>query len=99
MGYYGLAHQVGTLFGFADDLHSRGILQIIYMRDSPVTWSTILYRIRPGSQVYNSFLGEFPVSHGDTIGDEQCFSSPDGRSIGEDHPNIRGHATRMRPGF
>ena len=40
-------------------------------------------------------MGEFPTSHRDTIGDEHCFSSLKGRSIGEDHPNIRGHAMRM----
>ena len=40
-------------------------------------------------------MEECPVSHGDTIDDEQCFSSPDGRSVGEDHPDFRGHATSM----
>ena len=98
MGDRGQAHQVGTLSGCADDLYSGGILQIIYMRDRPITWSTILYYIEPGSQVYSSFLGEFPTSHGDTIGDAHRFSSLDGRSIGEDYPNIRGHARRMRTG-
>ena len=28
------------------------------------------------------------MSHGDTIGDEHRFSSPDGRSIREDHPTL-----------
>ena len=41
------------------------------------------------------FLGEFPVIHRDTIGYEHRFSSPNGQSIEEDHPNIRGHATSM----
>ena len=43
------------------------------------------------------FLEEFPTSHKDTVDDEHCFSSPDGRSVGEDHPDFRGHATGMRP--
>ena len=82
MGDLRPAHQVSTLSGYANDLHFGGTLQIIYMRDRPVTWSTNLYRIGPGSQVYNSLLGEFPMSHGDTIGNE----------------HLPGHATRMRPG-
>ena len=84
---------------FVDSAHPTveriSILHIIYTRDHLVTESTSLYRIGPGSQVYNSFLGEFPMSHGDKIGDEHCFSSSDKRSIREDHPNIREHAMRM----
>ena len=37
VGDSGPAYKVGTLFGYADDLHSGGILQVIYMGDSPVT--------------------------------------------------------------
>ena len=37
------------------------------------------------------------MSHGDTVDDEQCFSSPDRRSVKEDHPDIRGHATGLHP--
>ena len=37
------------------------------------------------------------MSHGDTVDDEHYFSSPYGRSVGEEHPNFRGHATSMRP--
>ena len=44
------------------------------------------------------FLGEFLASHGDTVDDEHNFSFPDGRSIREDHPDVRGHATGMCPG-
>ena len=43
------------------------------------------------------FLEEFLASHEETVDDEHCFSSRDGRSVGEDHPNVRGHATGMRP--
>ena len=66
MGDYGPAHHVGTFSGCEVDLHSGGILQIIYSRDRPVTLSTGLYCIGSGSQVYSSFFGEFPTSHGDT---------------------------------
>ena len=44
------------------------------------------------------FFGEFPTTHGDTIDDEHNFSSPNGRSIDEDHPDVRGHAMSMCPG-
>ena len=67
------------------------------MRDSPLAWSVSLYHIRSGSQVYDSFLEEFPKSHGDAVDDEHCFSSTDGQPVRDDHPNIRGHATRMHP--
>ena len=43
------------------------------------------------------FLGEFPASHGDTVDVEQCFSSPNRRSIREDHPDVRGHDIGMCP--
>ena len=97
MGDSGQAYQVDTLFGGADDLHARGILQVVYMRDCPVTWSASLYSIGQGSQVYGSFFGEFLASHGDIIDDEHCFSSINGRSVREDHPDFRGHATAKRP--
>ena len=57
--------------------------------------STSLYSIISGSQVYCSFLGELLASHGDTVDVEHFFSSPDGRLVKEDHPNVRGHATGM----
>ena len=43
------------------------------------------------------FLEEFPASHKDTVDDENYFSSLDGRSVEEDDPDFRGHATGMRP--
>ena len=84
MGDSELAHYVGTLFGCADDLHTGGILQVVYMRDSPVTWSASIHIIGSGSHVYDSFLGEFPTSHGDMVDDEHNFSSLDGLSVKED---------------
>ena len=67
------------------------------MGDCPVTWSTSIYSIKSGSQVYDSFLEELSTSHGDTVDDEHYFSSLDRRSVGEDHSYFRGHATGMRP--
>ena len=37
------------------------------------------------------------MSHGDIVDDEHCFSSLEGRLVGEDHPDFRGHATGMLP--
>ena len=42
------------------------------------------------------FLGELLESHGDTIDDEHLFSSLEGWSVTEDHPDVRGHAASMR---
>ena len=73
-------------------------MQVVRREDCPVTWSASVHSIKTGSQVYGSFLGEFPMSHGDTIDDEHSFPSPDGRSMKEDHRDVRGHATGMCPG-
>ena len=54
-------------------------MQIVHTRDCPITWSNSIYNIILGSQVYDSFFEESPVSHGDTVDDEHCFSSLDGR--------------------
>ena len=43
------------------------------------------------------FLKEFLASHEDIVEDEHCFSSLDGRLVGDDHPDFRIHATGMRP--
>ena len=98
MGDRGSAHKFGTLFGCADDLHFGGILHVMHTRDCSVTWSSSICSIRLRSQVYNSFLRELPTSHGDTVDDEHRFSSIDGRSVIEDHPDVRGHVESMRPG-
>ena len=98
MGDCGPTHQVGTFSGCVDDLHTGGILQDIYMRDCLVTWSASLYRIRPGSQVYDSLLEKFLESHGNTANDEHFFSSIDKQSVGKNYTGFRRHATSMRPG-
>ena len=97
MGDCGPTHKVDTLSSHTDDLHSRDIMQIIHTRDYSVAWNASLYSIGPRSQVYGSFLGEFPKSHGDTVDDDYHFLSLDGLSIREDHLDVRGHATGMYP--
>ena len=98
MGYSGQTHQVGPFSGRADDLHTRGILQVVYIRDSTVAWSASLHSIRSGSSVYRSVLKEFPKGHGDTAVDEYCFSSSDELSIRTDYLDFRGHAASIRSG-
>ena len=78
-----------------DDLHSGGILEVVRTGDCSVTWSVSVHSIGSGSQVYSSFLGEFPTGHGDMVDDD--LSSLDGRSVREDHPNFKGHAMSMCP--
>ena len=97
MGNSGPAYEVGIFFFYADNLHTGGILQVVYAGDCPVAWDTNIYSIISGSQVYSSFFREFPASHGDTINDEHCFSSSNRWSVRENHPDFRGHAMGMRP--
>ena len=70
---------------------------VVYLRDCPATWSTNVYSIRQGSQVYDTLLEEFPKGYGDTVDYEHCVSSLDRWSIGEDHKGFKGHAASMRP--
>ena len=64
------------------------------MGDCLITWSVSVYSIGLGSQVYDSFLEEFLENHRDVVDDEHIFSSSNGRSVIEDHPNVR---EGMRP--
>ena len=73
------------------------MLQVVRTKDCSIVWSANIYSVGLGSQVYDSLLEKFSTSHGDTIDDEHNFSSPDGLSVREDHPEFRGPATRMRP--
>ena len=100
MGYSGPTHQVGTFSSRADDLHTGGILQVVYTGDSMVmvAWSSNLHSIGSGSSVYCLVLEEFPEGHGDTVVDEYRFSSLDGWSIRANYSDFRGHAASMRPG-
>ena len=98
MGYSGPTHQVGTFSGRADDLHTGGILLVVYTEDSTVAWSSSLYSIGSGSSIYDSVLEEFLEGHGDAAFNEYRFSSSDRWSIRADYSDFRGHATSMRPG-
>ena len=97
MGYSGPTHQVGTFSGRADDLHTGGILQVVYTGDSKVAWSACLHSIGSGSSIYGSVLEEFPEGHGDIAVNEYYFSSSDGWSIIADYSYFRGHVVSMRP--
>ena len=60
---------------------SGGNLQVVCTGDCLVTWSANIYSIGLRSQVYDSFMEEFPMSHEDIVDDEHNFSSPtDGQS-------------------
>ena len=86
-----------TFSSRADDLHTGGILQVVYTGDSTVAWSSSLHSIGLGSSVYGSVLEEFPEGHGDTTFDEYRFSSSDGWSIRPDYLDFRGQAVSMGP--
>ena len=72
-------------------------MQVVRTGDCLVTWSTSVHNIGSGSQVYDSFMKDFPASHGDIVGDEHSFSSLNERLVKEDHPDARGNATGMCP--
>ena len=78
-----------------NDLHSGGILSVVYSRDYPATWSTSVHSIGHRSQVYDTLLEEFLEGHGDTNDDEHRFSSIDRWSVVENHTCFRGLATSM----
>ena len=39
------AHEVGTFSNHADDLHTGGILLVVYPRDYPATWSANVHSV------------------------------------------------------
>ena len=45
MGDSGQAHEVGTFSSRADDLHTGGILPIVYPRDCLTTWSANVHSV------------------------------------------------------
>ena len=81
MGDSGPAHEVGTFFSRADDLHLGEILPVVYSRDSPVTWSTGIHSIGWGPEIYNTLLEEFPKGYGHTADHEYSFPPTDGWSV------------------
>ena len=40
IGDSGPTHEVGTFSSRVDDLHNGEIMPVVYLRDSPTTWST-----------------------------------------------------------
>ena len=60
----------------------------LYIREIFWLHGVLVYSVGPGSQVYSSFLEELSASLKDKVDDEHRFSSPDGRSVIEDHPDI-----------
>ena len=95
MGDSGPAHYVCTFSCSVDDLHTGGILSVVYSRDCPATWRTSGHSIGQGSQVYGTFLEEFPKVYGDTVDDEHYVSSVDRWSIREGHTSFRGDAASI----
>ena len=73
-------------------------MQVVYMGDSTIAWSSSLHSIGSRSSVYGSVLEEFPEGHGDTAFDEYRFSSSDGWSNRADNSDFVGHAVSMRLG-
>ena len=77
MGDSGLAHKVGTFFSYTDDLHTRGILSVVYQRDRPATWSASIHSVGQKPKVYSAHLEEFPKGYGDTADHEYNFPPTD----------------------
>ena len=73
MGYSGPTHQVGTFSGRADDLHTGGIMQVVYTGDSTVAGSSSLHSIGSGSSVYGSVLEEFQKAMGTQLSMSTAF--------------------------
>ena len=92
------AHEVGVFSSCADDLHTEGIMSIVYLRDHPATWSASIYTVGQRLDVYGSLLEELPKGYGDTTDHEYSLLPTDRWSVGEDHTGVRGHAVSMRPG-
>ena len=83
------SYQIYKIFGFLTEIIVLPFLiKFDFLR---------FYSIKPGSQVYDSFLEEFLESHGNIIDGEHCFSSIDKRPVGEDHTGFGGHIAGMCP--
>ena len=98
MGDSGPTHKVSTFSSCADDLLIGEILPVVYLRDSPATWSTSIHSVEYGPEIYDALLEEFPKGYGHTVNHEYNFPPTDGWSVWEDYTGVRGHATSMRPG-
>ena len=72
MGDSGPAHEVGTFSSCVNDLHIGEILSVVYLRDSPATWSTSIHSVGLRPEVYGALLEEFPKGYGHTADHEYC---------------------------
>ena len=91
-------HEVGTFSSRADDLHTRGIIPFIYLRDRLATLSANIHSVGHRPKVCGILLDEFPKGYGDAIDDEHRLPPTDIRSIGDDHTGVKRHAKSIRPG-
>ena len=98
MGDSRLTHEVGTFSSRANDLHTEGILPIVYSRDCPATWSASIHSVGQRPEVYSALLEEFPKGYGDMADHEYSLPPIDRWSVRDDHTGVRGHAANMRPG-
>ena len=99
MGDSRLDHEVGTFPSRANDLHTGGILPIVYLRDSPSTWSASIHSVGQRPEVYRTLLEEFPKGYVDMVDHEHNLPPTDIWSIREDHTGVRGHVATMRHGL
>ena len=75
MGDSGPADEVSTFSSHADDLHTVGILSVVYPRDYQATWSASVHSVGWRSHIYDTLLEELLEGHGDTVDYEHCISS------------------------
>ena len=94
----GLAHLVDAFSSRVDDLHTGGILPVVYPSDCPITWSANVHNVKKRSQIYGTLLEELPEGHGDMVDDEHSLSPTNRWSVGEDHIVFRVHAASICPG-
>ena len=81
MGYSGPTHQVGTFSGRADDFHTRGILHVVYTRDSTVAWSSSLHSIGSDPRFTAQFWKPFQKAMGTQLSMSTAFHpQTDGQS-------------------
>ena len=90
MGDSGLTHEVGTFSSRVDDLHTGGILPVVYPRDRPAIWSSSILSVEQRPKVYNTLLEELPKGYGDTADHEYSFPPTNRWSVRENHTSVRG---------
>ena len=83
MSYSGPTHQVGTFSGRTDDLHTGGILQVVYTGNSTVAWSSSLHNIGSDPRFTAQFLKSFQKAMGTQLSMSTAF-----------HPQMDGQSER-----